>query len=253
MLKVVIIDDEKDSIDVLSDLLVNFTTFDLIISGTAGNLEDGIDLINKIKPDILFLDIDLPGKYGLAIYDHFENPEFKIVFVTAYQKYAIDAFKKSAVDYLLKPINIIDLKETLSKIVSQIEIEQQRAELEDRINFLSPVEMKGVNIVLDVEGGFIMENTRNIEYCRAQQSYSIVVTLSKKEILISKSLKRLQELLPANQFYRTHKSYLVNIYYIRKFVKSNESFVQLKSGTKVPVSVRTSSRITNDIKNMLLG
>jgi len=251
MLTAIIVDDEQDSIDVLTTLLANFTSFNIKQAGAANNLEDGITLINTVRPDIVFLDIDLPGKNGLAIYDHFKDPDFKIIFTTAYQQYAIEALKKSAFDYLLKPINIIELKETLSKIITQIEKEQRQMELEDKVNFLSAVEMTGVNILLDVESGFIMENTRNIEYCIADQSYSVVVTLAKKEILVTKSLKQLQELLPADQFYRTHKSYLVNIFYIRKFIRTNESYVQMKSGIKIPVSVRTSAHITNDIKQLL--
>ena len=251
MLTAVIVDDEQDAIDVLTALLANFTSFNIKQTGTANSLEEGITLINAVHPDILFLDIDLPGKHGLAIYDHFKEPEFKVIFTTAYQQYAIEALKKSAFDYLLKPINIIELKDTLSKVIRQIDKEQRHMELEDKVNFLSAVEMTGMNILLDVESGFIMENTRNIEYCIADQSYSKVITLAKNEIVVTKSLKQLQEILPANQFYRTHKSYLVNIYYIRKFIHTNESYVLMKSGIKIPVSVRTSAHITNDIKQML--
>lgn len=247
----IIVDDEQDSIDVLTTLLANFTSFNIILSGTASNLEDGITLINSVHPDIVFLDIDLPGKHGIAIYEHFNEPDFKIVFTTAYQQYAIEAIKKSAFDYLLKPINIIELKDTLAKIVRQIEKEQRLMELEDKVNCLSAVEMTGVNILLDIESGFIMENSRNIEYCIADQSYSKVVTLARKEIVVTKSLKQLQVILPAHQFYRTHKSYLVNIFYIRKFIHTHASYVLMKSGIKIPVSVRTSTHITNDIKQQL--
>jgi two-component system LytT family response regulator len=96
-----------------------------------------------------------------------------------------------------------------------------------------------------------MENTRNIEYLTADQSYATIYTHAKREFMVSKSLKELESYLPKNQFYRTHKSYLVNIYYIRKFVKTGESYVLLKSGAKIPVSVRKSSVIFNEIKQML--
>jgi len=252
MLHIVIIDDEQDAIDVLSKLLNNFTSIDLKISGTAHNLTDGIKIIMETQPDIVFLDIDMPGKSGMAIYDYFKKPEFKVVFITAYQQYAIEALKKSASDYLLKPVNFVELKETVQKVTEELEMEQQQKELEDKINLISAADIEGKNILLDVEGGFIMENTRNIEYCRADQSYAYVVTYTRKEIVVSKSLKELQELLPENQFYRTHKSFLVNVHYIRKFVKAHESHVLLKSGAKIPVSVRTSAIITKDIKKMLL-
>jgi len=252
MLHIVIIDDEEDAIEVLSKLLSNFTSIDLKISGTAKNLVEGITIINEVNPDIVFLDIDMPGKNGMSIYEYFKNPEFKIIFVTAYQQYAIEALKKSASDYLLKPVNFVELQEAMQKVSKELVLEQQQRELEDKINILCAADVDGKNIILDVENGFIMENTKNIEYCRADQSYSIVVTYVRKEILVTKSLKELQQLLPEKQFYRTHKSYLVNVHYIRKFVRANESYVLLKSGIKIPVSVRTSSIITKDIKKMLL-
>ena len=252
MLHIVIIDDEEDAIEVLSKLLSNFTSIELKISGTAKNLVEGITIINEVNPDIVFLDIDMPGKNGMSIYEYFKNPEFKIIFVTAYQQYAIEALKKSASDYLLKPVNFVELQEAMQKVSKELVLEQQQRELEDKINILCAADVDGKNIILDVENGFIMENTKNIEYCRADQSYSIVVTYVRKEILVTKSLKELQQLLPEKQFYRTHKSYLVNVHYIRKFVRANESYVLLKSGIKIPVSVRTSSIITKDIKKMLL-
>ena len=249
--RIVVIDDEVDAINVVVKLLETFSSILFKITGTANNLKEGVELIKKTKPDLIFLDIEMPGKNGLAIYDYFENPDFKIIFMTAYQQYAIEALKKSASDYLLKPINIIELKESLQKVVKQIEQKWQEEELKDKMNFLSGVEIDGKNILLEVEGGFILENSSNIEYAYAHQSYSIIVTHSKKEIVVSKSLKQLQELLPNNQFYRTHKSYLTNIFFIKKFVRASESYVLMKSGVKIPVSVRTSALITREIKQML--
>ncbi len=253
MYRVVVIDDEKDAVNVLVSLLGNFTSIKLKICGTASNLEEGIEIISQTKPDIVFLDVDMPGQNGLAIYDHFKTPDFKVIFVTAYQQYAIDALKKSASDYILKPINIIELKESLFRITNQIEKEWHHEELTDRINYLNGTGTDGKNIILDIDGGFIMENTSNIEYCYADQAYSVIVTYANQKILVSKSLKQLQDLLPDNQFYRTHKSYLVNIHYIKKFIRANESYILLKSGTRIPVSVRTSAVISKEIKQLLLS
>ena len=252
MYSAVIIDDEEDGIHVLVQFLSEFTSVKVKVAGTATNLDEGIQIIRNTNPEIVFLDIDMPGKNGMAIYNYFNEPAFRIIFVTAYKQYAIDALNHSASGYLLKPISFIDLQELLLKVTKELNQEQQQRELEDRINLLSSAEMTGKNIILDVENGFIMENTRNIEYCYANQSYSVVVLHTKKEIVVTKPLKSLQELLPPNQFYRTHKSFLVNVFYIRKFFRGNESYVILKSGAKIAVSVRTSAIISNDIKKMLL-
>jgi len=251
MITAVLIDDEKDANSVLSSLLNNFTTTVVKILGTADNLDDGIKLINDSKPDVVFLDIQMPGRNGLEIFNHFPNPEFKLVIVTAYSQYAIDAIKKSATDYILKPVSFMELQETLSRISRMLESEKQQYEMEDKIGFINSPEIQGVRIVFDVETGFMLIDTRIIEYCFADQSYSVIVTNTGKHIVISKPLKELQELLPVKHFYRTHKSYLVNVYYIRKFVRASESFVYLKSGNKIPVSVRNTTKIKNDIKQML--
>lgn len=251
MLTAVIVDDEQNAINVLSQLLKDFTNTPVKIVGSAHNLDEGVAQIKATKPDIVFLDIDMPNKSGLEIYDYFDYPQFRVIFVTAYSQYAIEALKKSATDYLLKPINFVELREAVKKVAAEVEHEQQRRELDDRIGVLTTADMAGVNVVLDVENGFVMESTKNIVYCYADQSYSVIVTNLGKKIPVTKTLKSMQEMLPTNQFYRTHKSFLVNIHYIRKFVKANESYVMLNSGEKIPVSVRTCSVIINDIKKML--
>ena len=113
MFRIAVVDDEEDAINVVLKLLENFSTISFKIVGTANNLEDGVDLIKKTRPDLIFLDIEMPGQNGLAIYDYFEEPDFEIIFMTAYQQYAIEALKKSASDYLLKPLNIVELKDSL--------------------------------------------------------------------------------------------------------------------------------------------
>ena len=228
----------------------NFSITPVKVVGTAKSLEEGIKVIKATKPDVVFLDIDMPSESGLDIYKHIKKPEFKIIFVTAYQQYAISALKNSATDYLLKPVNFIELRESIAKVVTLIEQEQQQKELEDKISLMCAADMDGKNVVLDIETGFVVENTKNIEYCYADHSYSVIVNYSGKKLVVTRPLKVLQELLPSNQFYRTHKSYLVNIHYIRKFVRANESHVILKSGIKIPVSVRACTEITKAIKQM---
>jgi two-component system, LytTR family, response regulator len=249
MLSTVIIDNEEIAIHELVDLLNKLSSFEIKVIGIASNLNDGVALIKKTRPDIVFLDVNIPGKNGLEIFNEFKHPYFKIIFCTADPNYAIAALKHSASGYLLKPVDFFELREALQKVSKEFIREQQRLQLEDQLNILSTPEMSGEYIMVAIENGFILENSRNIEYCYANQSYSIVVKHTKTEILVTKSLKELQEILPENQFYRTHKSFLVNIFYIRKFVHAKESYVLLKSGVKIPVSVRVTSSITNDIKN----
>ncbi|MDP4280613.1 MAG: LytTR family DNA-binding domain-containing protein [Bacteroidota bacterium] len=253
MLSCVLIDDEQDSLIALKKLLVNFTYVPVRIVGEATNLDNGIQLIKDTLPDIVFLDINMPGKNGMDIYKYFDNPQFKVVFITEYSQFAIEAIKKSASDYLLKPVNFIELNESIKRISAQFKWEQHQREVENKENLINVPEMEGKNVVLNVEHGFLIENTKNIEYCYADQSYSVIVTCTGKKILVTKPLKYLEKLFPANQFYRTHKSYLVNIYYIRRYVKSDENYLLLRSGIKIPVSVRKSSGIDGEIKKLFEG
>ena len=251
MLSVVVIDDELLSLNLLTHLLNNFTSVQLKVVGKATNLKEGIALIKSTSPDLVFLDIEMPDGNGMDIFEHQISHSTRIVLVTGYDHYAIDAINKPVAGYLLKPVNIIDLQNVIKKVDLLIKLDQQRLELEDKINALGNSEIPGKNLIFDIENGFMLENSRNIEYCSADQSYSTIYTFAKREFVVSKSLKELEGYLPENQFYRTHKSFLVNIFYIRKFVKASESYVQLKSGVKVPVSVRKSAVILHDIKEIL--
>jgi len=195
----------------------------------------------------------MPGKNGLEIFNEFKSPHFKIIFCTAFEQYAIDVLRIASCGYLLKPIDFIELRQAVQRVSIELQQEQKQLQLEDRINFSIAPEMNGVNILLEVDSGFIMLNTNSIEYCKANISYSMVITYAKKEILITKSLKELQEILPENQFYQTHKSFLVNIYYICKFIRSNVNYVLMESGIKIPVSVRITSIFTKEIKKKMLA
>lgn len=252
MLTAILIDDERDSIEVLTELLNEYASIPVKVIGKALNLEDGVKLIHSCSPDVVFLDINMPKANGLEIYKFFSNPQFRVIFITAYSQYAIQALKKSASDYLLKPVSFIELNEALKKVASELKKFQYQKQLEEKITSIVAPEMQGKNIVLDTEQGFLVENTRNIEYCMADQSYSYIFTNIGKKTVVSKPLKYLEETLPSDQFYRTHKSYLVNIHYIKQYIRADENHVILKSGEKIPVSVRKSSDFEQVIKKMLM-
>ena len=251
MLKAVIIDDKESAIKSLTGLLINHSFVKIKIAGTAFNLTNGVEIIKKTQPDIVFLEVNLPGRNGLDIYKLFKSPNFKIIFCAENHEYAIDVLRKSASGYLQKPVNNIELQKILHKISDELLKEQKQLQLEDMISLQSCPVSSGVNILLEVESGFIIVNTRNIEYCYAKDSCSVVVMNSQKEFLINKSLKELQAVLTEKQFYKPNKTYLANIYYIQKFVRSKGNFVVMESGFIIPVSVRLTSAISTDIKRRI--
>ncbi len=251
MLKAVIIDDKEPDIKLLVKLLTNHSNMKIKISGTASNLTDGVVIIKKTQPDIVFVEINLPGRNGLEIYKLVKSPTFKIIFCAANHENAIEVLKKSASGYLQKPVNNIELQRILHNISDELLKEQKQLQLEDMISLQSCPISTGVNILLEVENGFIIVNTRNIEYCYAKDSCSVVVMNSQKEFLINKSLKDLQAVLIENQFYKPNKTHLANIYYIQKFVRSKENYVVMESGFIIPVSVRLTTNIATYIKGKL--
>ncbi len=143
MLSVVVIDDELLALNLLSYLLDNFTSVQLKVVGKAMNLADGIELIKRTSPDLVFLDIEMPDGNGMEIFDHQFSQKTKIVLVTGHDHYAIDAINKSVAGYLLKPVNFIDLQNVVKKVEKMIRLEQQQLELEDRINILGTAEVPG--------------------------------------------------------------------------------------------------------------
>ena len=251
MLSAVIIDDEESSIKILEVLLTKHTSIKIKIVGTAFNLNDGVDIIRKTHPDIVFLDIHMPIRNGLEIYTEFKLPNFKIIFCTAHEQYAIKAINNNPFGYILKPITLEDLDSILIKLNHKLIEEQQQLLMEDKYNVLCCPVKTGENIILEVENGFEVRNTRNIEYCYMENSCSVVVMQSQKKIIIKKSLKDLYKQLPNKHFYQPHKSYLVNISFISEFVHSKNSYIILDSSIKIPVSIRRAIFITSEIKRKI--
>jgi len=253
MLTAVIIDADKSAINLLVELLKIQATIKIKIVGTALNLLDGVSIIKKTQPDIVFLEIILPERNGLEIYNLFKTPNFKIVFYTANQQYALDVLRKSACGYLLKPVDINELEKILQRVIDELLKEEKQFKMQEMISIQNCPVSTGTNILLEVEYGFILVNTRNIEYCYAKNNHAVVVMNSQKEFLVTKSLKELQGLLTEKKFYRTHKTYLMNIHYIQKFVRAKENYIVMESGVIIPVSIRITNFLPDEIRKKLLN
>jgi two-component system LytT family response regulator len=252
MLNAVIIDDEAIAIKLLVELLTKRTSLKVKIVGTALNLNDGIEIIRKTQPDIVFLDIKMPGKTGLEIYNSIKLPDFKIIFCTAYPNYAIDVLKNDSYGYILKPIDIAELNKVLHKVNNVFLEEQKQLQFEDKFDILSNPVFSGTHIVLETGYGFYATNTRNIEYFYVKDSITFAVMHSQKEILIKKSLKELNYILTEKQFSRTNRFTLVNVNYIHKYFSTkNENYIVMESGIKIPVSIKLNADFTKEIKQKM--
>jgi two-component system LytT family response regulator len=235
-MKILIVDDEVKAQSLLKKLITDLGV-ELEQLFTASNLLEGIDIIQKENPQIVFLDIEMPEYSGLEILDHIdlEQYPFKIIFTTAYQQYATEAFKLSAVDYLLKPIDPDELEIALNKAIKIIEQNKLASQIKSLQNALNELKVK--KIALEVPHGIIFTNPDEIIYFEADGMYTNVVLKDQKKRLICKPLKHFVEQLSKNKFFfKPHRSYLINLNYMTEFIKKDGDYILLDTSVHIPIS-----------------
>ncbi|MFA6402132.1 MAG: LytTR family DNA-binding domain-containing protein [Salinivirgaceae bacterium] len=213
MYKVVIVDDEQDAIESIK-LIIQEHFSDIVISGTANSANEAIKLIPTVEPDIVFLDIEMPGGTGFDVLEGLPNRNFNVIFVTAYNQYAIKAFKYSALDYILKPIDIDELVTAVSKIHRS----NTNQKVEDKINLLldNVKNSKPDKIALSTSESIEFVNISDIVQILAEGSYSTLKFLDQTELVVSKNLGEFESLLEDHPFYRPHQSHLINLLHVKK-------------------------------------
>jgi two-component system LytT family response regulator len=234
-MKALIIDDEAKARSVLQTMLSEFFS-EITHVRTAENLMEGVKIIKTYQPDIVFLDIEMPEYSGLEILDFIQEPvNFQLIFTTAYQQYALEALKLSAIDYLVKPIAIDELKIAVQKATVNIEdkkVSFQFAELKKAIQSLS-----SHKIALEIPGEIIFVSHDDILYLEADGMYTKVHLANNKQELICKPLSYFETQLKNNHlFFRCHRSYLINLHYLEKFVKKDGDFLLMQNQTSIPIS-----------------
>ncbi len=214
----ILVDDESSARDVLENLLLRFCP-EINLLAKFSNLEQATEGIKELSPDLVFLDIEMPNYAGYEIVKFFDKINFNIIFVTAYDKYAIRAFEISAVDYLLKPIDIDRLKQAVQKCIELKEIKNSA----ERFQLLSKtLETKTLSSIMISEKSYQYAiELKDIVAIEAQESYCFVHTTDKK-YTVSKNLKHFENLFTSNvNFFRTHKSWMINCDYLQNYSKSN--------------------------------
>lgn len=231
-LRAILVDDEEGARDVLQNLLLRFCP-DVELIAKCENVTKAVEVINKEKPDLVFLDIEMPNYAGYEIVNFFKEINFEIIFVTAYDQYAIRAFEIAAIDYLLKPIDIERLKLAVTRVIQQRNIQQQSQRLNLLSNTLESKQLK--NIVVSDKGEQHIIAIEKIIAIEAQESYCIIYTTD-KQIVASKNLKHFETVLQSlPKFFRVHKSWLVNKECIKHYSKSNLT-IQLTNGLTTKLS-----------------
>jgi two-component system LytT family response regulator len=233
MLEAVLVDDEIKALQSLSWELTNFSD-EINVTASFTNPFEALKYLEKNTPDCLFLDIEMPTMDGFQFIQKLSNKNFPVVITTAYNQYAIKALKNEAIDYLLKPIDTDDLRDTIVKI-KKFNSRNFTAEKLEQIllNFNSSSINK--KITLNTDGKLIFLDSDEILYAESDGNYSTIFLTDGDKIVLTKKLKEVNALLPDDSFFRIHNSYIINLNKIKEFLKT-DGYVVLKSNHKIPVS-----------------
>jgi len=242
-----VVEDNINALQMLIQDIKNELT-ELEIIGSASHIIEAVKKLQKKQPDILFLDIMLGDGTAFDILEMIPNLKSRVIFITASDEYAIKAFKFAAIDYILKPYSIEDLKESVKKAKNSLAIR------EEQINILNDLVTTPNNIPtkisLHTSEKIVIVDIINIIKCKSDSNYTTFYFKDKTKIMVSKTLKYYSDLLKDNNFIRVHQSYLINKEYIKEFIKSDGGYLILQDNTTVPVSSRKKPEIISILKEI---
>ncbi|HQB77881.1 MAG TPA: LytTR family DNA-binding domain-containing protein [Tenuifilaceae bacterium] len=247
MINAVIVDDESKARQTIEEMLKTYCP-QVSIIGQADSVENAFEIINHTKPDVVFLDIRMPDGTGFDLLKRFESVWFHFVIITAFEDYAVAAFKYSAIDYILKPIDPSDLYAAVEKLSRTINLEENKKKIDTLLSNVDNPNSKPNKIVLKTSDNIHVVDIQNIVRCESQNNYTQFFFESGKSILISKTLKEFDDMLASSGFIRVHQSHLVN----KRFVKQLKRFPQLKlimfDDSEIPVAVRKKDYIIEQME-----
>lgn len=223
----------------------------LEVVGVCHGAEDGIKKISELNPELIFLDIEMPRMSGFDMLEKLLPFRFDVIFTTAYDNYAIRAFKYSAMDYLLKPVAAEDLKQAVEKYLHPRQSNNypvQLGLLKENIKLINPAHIQ--RIAIPTTEGLNMQPINDILYCEASSSYTIFHLSKGGKIVSAKTLKEYEELLEPHNFFRIHHSHMVNLNYVEKYIKGDGGFVLLSNGAEVAVSRSRKDVVLERLQNM---
>jgi two-component system, LytTR family, response regulator len=252
MLRAVIVEDEKNSQELLKELVTEYCDGVEVVA-IAGNVAEALAAIETEKPDLLFLDIELPDGDGFQVLEKSPALTFDVIFTTAYDQYAMRAFKFAATDYLLKPVDIEELEQATARVVEK----RKEADQPDNENLQALIQnIRQINqkpfkrIVLPTSNGFTVVNPEDIIRCESDRNYTFIFLKDGRRILVSRTIKEYDEMLSEHNFFRIHQSHLINLAFLKNYVRGRGGYVELTDGTNIDVSARRKSEF---LKRMSAG
>ena len=236
-LKAIIIDDEKPVVSLLLGMVGQFCD-GVVVVATANSVKTGVKLIRNFNPDLIFLDINLGDGSGFDLLEQLGEKIPMVVFITAYDEYAVKAFKFSAIDYVMKPINLEEIEAAVQKCRNQIEKENLSEKLKIFLQNMDEPNSEEKKIVLKTAESIHIVKVGEIIRCESDHNYTEFYLTGARKLLVSRTLKEYDEMLVDYGFFRTHQSHLININFISRFDKADGGELVLADKSRVPVSKR---------------
>ncbi len=238
MISCIIIDDEKKARETFEMIAKRYLPEKLKVLASAETVKEGVYAIHKSRPDIVFLDIEMPGENGFKLFDYFDTITFEVVFLTAYKNYAIDAIRFAAFDYLLKPLDYMELVRVVSRFEMKKKEVNNNARIQVLLNNLNMGADISSKIALPTLTGYQMEKISHIIYCEADENYTKIYTIRGDFILVSRTLKVVEDMLPPEYFFRIHKSFLVNMNFVKSYNRTDGHKILLENGIEIEIATR---------------
>jgi two-component system, LytTR family, response regulator len=251
----IIIDDERNIREALGTLLAEYCP-EIHLCGSAASASEGRELLKKHEVDFIFLDISMPGEDGFAFLKSIPKENYGIIFATAYQEYALKALKASAIDYLLKPVNPVELREAVIKAIQYYELRKSRMEirniynesLENLHDQIHSGEKQITKITVTEQFGFRMVNVSALMYLQADSNYTILHLSGLNKIVSTRSLGEFEKILDQPAFFRIHKSTIINMNFLQGYSSYEGNFAELNDGTRLSISRRKLNEFREAVK-----
>jgi len=234
MMTCIIIDDEQHCVDTLTAMLAARLSSVIQITGSTTDSRKAVELITELQPDIVFVDVEMPHITGIQLMKSFPSRNFAVIYTTAYEKYALQAIKTAAVDYLLKPINLSELKEAVEKAAMRL------------LAIQSPPAKRMVipqKLLLPVSNGLMAARVSEIIRIESNSNYCTVYLLDKPKVVIARTLKEYEEILAPCHFFRVHQSHLINLHFVEYIKQGVEEYVILNNGEQIEIARRRKAEL----------
>ncbi len=238
MIRAVIIDDEQHCIDRLSRLLETYCRESIQLTGSFLTLEKSIQGIRELKPEVIFLDVMLGKQTGFDLLEQLGSIPFAVIFTTSFDQYAVQAFRFSAIDYLLKPVDPDDLREAVAKLEEKISKDELSKKMDVLFHNLKTLQGSSRKISIPTSSGLTFVQVGDIIRCQSDVNYTIIYLKNERKLTVARTLKEFEELLTDYNFYRIHNSHLINLAFIKSYNKGKGGTVIMTDQSEIEVATR---------------